>query len=206
MPRWFPSVSPAKSGTPFTGRIFRLSKILRMAVTKATNSARHSVYGWASVYWGWYYKHKEFAILWRGKSKPCNTMHFQQWFLVNVWCGVRVLSNKLTGHVIQGCYPLRILNFFGKRITSLFTGHASGKMVANVPRTWGHLHISGERKWNFFNKILKEDGLEQMDKWPSLSPNLNPDFFLWRCMKGCVCHGYMQEGSLTTKLRNIRYI
>jgi len=65
-------VSPANIGTPFTGRSLQLSKILRMAVTKATNSAWHSVYGWASIYWGWYYKNKEFAILWTGKSKPCN--------------------------------------------------------------------------------------------------------------------------------------
>jgi len=61
-------------------------------------------------------------------------------------------------------------------------------------------------KTEFFNKILKEDGLEQMDRWPSVSPNLNPDFFLWGFMQGSVYHGYMQDGSLTITSRNIRYI
>jgi len=141
------------------------------------------------------------------KSKPCNTINFQQWFLVNLWCGV--LGNKLTDwtHVIQGCYPPRILNFWGEKELPLYLEDmplaTRRRMCLKNERATPHF---GRQKMEFFNKILKEDGLEQMDRWPSLSLNLNPHFFLWGCMKGRVYHGYMQEGSLTTTSRNIRYI
>jgi len=50
-----------------------------------------------------------------------------------------------------------------------------GRMCLEHERAPPHF---GREKTEFFNKILKEDGLEQMDRWPSLSPNLNSDFFL----------------------------
>ena len=110
-------------------------------------------------------------------------------------------------YIIQGCCLPRILNFFWEKELPLYLEGmplaTRGRMYLKHERAPPHF---GREKMEFFNKILKEDGLEQMDRWSSLSLNLNPDFFLWGCMKGRVCHGYMQEGSLDITSRNIRYI
>ena len=154
------SVTPAKSGTPFTRRSFQLSKSLRMAVTKATNSAWYSVYGWASIYCGRYYKHKEFAILWTGKCKPCSTTHFQQRFLVNVSCGL--LGNKLTWHVFSRDVTRSVSWFFLEKELPLYLEDMPlakrGRICLEHERAPPHF---GREKTEFFSKLLKEDGLEQ---------------------------------------------
>jgi hypothetical protein len=103
--------------------------------------------------------------------------------------------------------PAPYSEFFGKKGLPLYLEDillgTRGRMCLEYERAPPHFR---REKTEFFNKILKEDGLEQMDRWSSLSPNLNLDFFLWGSMKGSVYHGYIQEGSLTITSRNIRYI
>jgi hypothetical protein len=35
--------------------------------------------------------------------------------------------------------------------------------------------LFGREVTEFLNKTVKDNGLEEMDRWPSLSPNLNPE-------------------------------
>lgn len=140
------------------------------------NSAWRSSHGWDSNYPGWHYQVIQ--------------SHFQQWFSVNMSCGI---YKNVTGPRYQGTFNSSVLQ---KLITSVFSGCTCCNARMNVTMTWWDSAQFWQKERNFERKLRRKMGWK---KWTGgfshCSPDMNhTDLLLWGWMKSRLYHGGKPEG------------